>query len=66
MKRHSNTLYLMTQGTYCHKENDGIVIKVDGERKAKFPVHNIESIVCFGNILCSPFLLGFVLRTISQ
>ncbi|ADK80207.1 type I-C CRISPR-associated endonuclease Cas1c [Sediminispirochaeta smaragdinae] len=59
MKRHSNTLYLMTQGTYCHKENDGIVIKVDGERKAKFPVHNIESIVCFGNILCSPFLLGF-------
>lgn len=49
----------MTQGTYCHKENDGIVIKVDGERKAKFPVHNIESIVCFGNILCSPFLLGF-------
>ncbi len=59
MKRHSNTLYLMTQGTYCHKENDGIVIKGDGERKAKFPVHNIESIVCFGNILCSPFLLGF-------
>ncbi len=59
MKRHSNTLYLMTQGTYCHKENDGIVVKVDGERKAKFPVHNIESIVCFGNILCSPFLLGF-------
>lgn len=59
MKRHSNTLYLMTQGTYCHKENDGIVIKVDGERKAKFPVHNIESIVCFGNISCSPFLLGY-------
>jgi CRISP-associated protein Cas1 len=59
VKRHSNTLYLMTQGTYCHKENDGIVIKVDGERKAKFPAHNIESIVCFGNILCSPYLLGF-------
>jgi CRISP-associated protein Cas1 len=59
VKRHSNTLYLMTQGTYCHKENDGIVIKVDGKRKAKFPAHNIESIVCFGNILCSPYLLGF-------
>ena len=59
MKRHSNTLYLTTQGTYCHKENDAIVVKVDGERKAKLPIHNIESIVCFGNISCSPFLLGY-------
>ncbi len=59
MKRHSNTLYLTTQGTYCHKENDAIVVKIDGERKAKLPIRNIESIVCFGNISCSPFLLGY-------
>lgn len=59
MKRHSNTLFVMTQGAYCHKENEGIVIKINGERKAKLPIHNIESIVCMGNIMCSPFLLGY-------
>ena len=28
------------------------------ERALKIPIHNLEAIVCFGNVLCSPFLLG--------
>ena len=26
--------------------------------RSKIPIHNLEAIVCFGNVLCSPFLLG--------
>lgn len=58
MKRHLNTLYVTTQGSYLHKERETIAVKVEGKHKAKLPIHNIESIVCFGNVLCSPYLLG--------
>jgi CRISPR-associated protein Cas1 len=58
MKKHLNTLYITTQGTYLHKERETIAVRVEGKDKAKLPIHNIESIVCFGNVTCSPFLLG--------
>ena len=58
MKKHLNTLYVTTQGSYLHKERETIAVKVDGKHKAKLPIHNLESIVCFGNITCSPYLLG--------
>lgn len=58
MKKHFNTLYITTQGTYLHKEGEAIVVRVDKDQKVKLPIHNIESIVCFGNVLCSPYLLG--------
>jgi len=32
---------------------------VEGEVRLRLPVHTIGGIVCFGNVLCSPFLLGF-------
>ena len=58
MKKHFNTLYVTTQGTYLHKEGEAIVVRVDEDQKVKLPIHNIESIVCFGNVMCSPYLLG--------
>ena len=58
MKKHFNTLYVTTQGTYLHKEGEAIVVRVDKDQKVKLPIHNIESIVCFGNVMCSPYLLG--------
>lgn len=58
MKRHLNTLFIMTQGAYLHKDHESIVVKVEGEERMRVPTHNISSIVCFGNVLCSPFLLG--------
>lgn len=59
MKRHLNTLYITTQGTYLSKEGETIAARVDGEVRLRLPVHTIEGIMCFGNVLCSPFLLGF-------
>lgn len=58
MKKHLNTLYVTTQGAYLHKERETIAVKVEGKHKAKLPIHNIESIVCFGNITFSPYLIG--------
>lgn len=59
MKKHLNTLFVTSQGTYVHKEGETIVLKTQDDQIRRFPVHMIESLVCFGNVLCSPYLLGF-------
>jgi CRISPR-associated protein Cas1 len=59
MKKHLNTLFVTTQGAYLFKEGETVVVKVEGEVRLRLPIHTIGGIVCFGNVLCSPFLLGF-------
>lgn len=58
MKKHLNTLFVTTQGTYLSKEGECVQVRVDGVNKAVIPIHTLGGIVCFGNVLCSPFLLG--------
>lgn len=59
MKKHLNTLFVTTQGAYIAKEGETIVVKVEKEIRLRLPVHTIGGVVCFGNVSCSPFLLGF-------
>lgn len=59
MKKHLNTLYVTSQGAYLSKEGETVVVKVDGEVRLRIPIHTIGGIVCFGNVGCSPFLMGF-------
>ena len=59
MKKHLNTLFVTTQGSYLAKEGETIVVKLDGEIRLRLPVHTLGGIVCFGNVSCSPFLMGF-------
>lgn len=59
MKKHLNTLFVTTQGTYLAKEGETVVVKVEKEVRLRIPVHTIGGIVCFGNVGCSPFLMGF-------
>src|SRR5208283_5369088 len=59
MKKLLNTLYVTTQGAYLAKEGETIVVKVNQEIRLHVPVHTIGGIVCFGNVSCSPFLMGF-------
>jgi CRISP-associated protein Cas1 len=58
MKRLLNTLFVMTQGSYLRKEGETIVVKVGDETKLRVPVLAIGSIVCFGDVLMSPSLMG--------
>lgn len=59
MKRHLNTLFVTTQGAYLLKEGETVAVKVDGEISLRVPVHTLGGIVCFGQVSCSPYLMGF-------
>ena len=58
MKKLLNTLYVQTQGTYLRREGETVVAEKDGEVKLRLPIHTLQGIVAFGNVMASPFLLG--------
>ncbi len=59
MKKHLNTLFVTTQGAYLSKEGESVVVKVDQETRLRVPIHTLGGIVCFGQVSCSPYLMGF-------
>jgi CRISPR-associated protein Cas1 len=59
MKKLQNSLYITKQKTYIHKERETIVIEHEQQKLMQLPIHSISSIFCFGNVMVSPFLLGF-------
>lgn len=58
MQRFLNTLYITTQKTYLHKKGEAVEVIVEDKVLATIPLITLDSIVCFGNISVSPFLLG--------
>jgi len=58
MRRLLNTLYVTTQGSYLRKEGETVVVEVERQTRLRMPLVNLGGIVCFGNVLVSPFLLG--------
>jgi CRISPR-associated protein Cas1 len=58
MKKHDNTLYVTTQGTYLARDGTNVVVRVEKQTRLRVPIHNLGGIVCFGNVGCSPFLMG--------
>ncbi len=58
MKQLLNTLFVTTQGAYLSRHGDTVEVRHEQETKLRVPVHNLGSIVCFGNVMCSPFLMG--------
>jgi len=58
MRKLLNTLYVSTQGAYLRKEGETVVVEREREKVLQLPMHAIGGIVCFGDVLCSPFLLG--------
>jgi len=59
MKKHLNTLFVTTQGAYLAKEGETVAVKVDGTVRLRLPIHTLGGIVCFGQVSCSPYLMGF-------
>ena len=58
MKKLLNTLFVTTQGAYLCKDGETVCVRVESEDKLRLPIHNLGGIVCFGQVSCSPFLLG--------
>lgn len=59
MKKLLNTLFITTQGAYLAKEGETVAVKIDGEIALHVPIHTLGGIVCFGQVSCSPYLMGF-------
>jgi CRISPR-associated protein Cas1 len=58
MKQLLNTLYVTTQGAYLARDGEAVDVRVEHETKLRVPIHTLGGIVCFGNVSCSPFLMG--------
>jgi len=58
MKQLLNTLYVTTQRAYLARDGEAVAVRVEQETKLRVPIHTLSSIVCFGNVGCSPFLMG--------
>lgn len=62
MKRHLNTLFVTTQDTWLSKEGECVVLHLAGSLLGKIPLHTLQSIVCFGHVSCSQYLLEHCAR----
>lgn len=58
MRQLLNTLFVTTQGAYVSREGETVLVRSDGERKLQVPVHTLGGIICFGQVSCSPPLMG--------
>lgn len=58
MKRLLNTLFVTTQGAYLCCEGENVCVRVEKETKLRVPIHTLAGIVCFGQVSCSPPLIG--------
>ncbi len=59
MKKLLNVLYVTTPNSFLSLDGENVVILIEGSEKFRIPIHNLESIVCFGYMGTSPALMGF-------
>ena len=53
-----NTIYVTDEQACLLLKNNNLVCKIAGERVLSVPLDNIENIVCFNYLGCSPALMG--------
>lgn len=52
-----NTLYVFIPNAYIHLENSTIRVTVESEEKMRVPLHHLNTIVCFGDVLLSTAIM---------
>lgn len=58
MRKLLNTVYVTNQESYLALDGENLVCKIDGKVTLRIPFENIENIVCFNYMGCSPALMG--------
>ena len=58
MRKLLNTLYVTNEQAYMTLDGENIVCTIEKEEKFRIPFDNVESVVCFSYIGCSPALMG--------
>jgi CRISPR-associated protein Cas1 len=54
MKPLLNTLYVTAQGAYVARDGETVAVRVEHETRIQVPIHTLASVVCFGQVSCSP------------
>jgi CRISP-associated protein Cas1 len=57
VKKLLNTLYVATEGARLRKDGENLFAELDGEERARAPLHMLGSVVVFGAIYVSPALI---------
>jgi len=52
-----NTLYVLTEGASLQLDHDSVRVVIEGETKLRTPLIRLDSIVVFGGVFVSPFLI---------
>lgn len=58
MRKLLNTLYILSPERYLALEGENVLVLEEKQTIARFPLHNLESIVTFGYAGASPALMG--------
>lgn len=59
MRKLLNVLFVSTQGTYLKKDGLAIAALKRNQPTVRLPSHNLASIVVFGRVMVSPYLMNF-------
>mgnify|MGYP004526874927 CR=1 FL=1 len=58
MRRLLNTLFVTSENAYLSLDGENIVVRRDKEEAGRFPLHNLQEIICFSYAGASPALMG--------
>lgn len=62
MRKLLNTLFVLSEDMYLTLEGENVVLLRGGETAGRFPLHTLESILCFSYKGASPALMGKCVR----
>ncbi|WP_278911649.1 type I-C CRISPR-associated endonuclease Cas1c [Deinococcus wulumuqiensis] len=62
MRQLLNTLYIQTQGTYLSLKDENVRVEAEERSPVMIPLHHVESLVVFGNVMMTPFLIHRLAR----
>ncbi len=58
MRKLLNTIYITNEQAYLFLDGENLVCRIDDNDKFRIPFDNVENIVCFNYLGCSPALMG--------
>lgn len=58
MRKLLNTLFVLSEDSYLSLDGENILIQREGQEAARFPLHTLETILCFSYKGASPGLMG--------
>lgn len=58
MRRLLNTLFVTSEDAYLTLDGENVVVRREKEEAGRFPMHNLQEIICFSYAGASPALMG--------